>query len=290
MTNDERHVPRSESDTNRSSGRKRKRLPYSDIDLSNWRDYPEINTDTLWLYNSRGKGNGHEFEYHGNYIPQLATQLLLRYTKAGDIALDMFLGSGTTAIEALNLGRRCIGVEIQSRLVEHVSNCLKTLHEAPEAVILEGDSTLPETEEAVRRELQNLGADSAQLLVLHPPYWDIIHFSDDASEISNETTLDGFLDKFGRVASTGYNLLERERFAALIIGDKYADRELIPLGFLCMQVMTQTGFRLKSIVVKNIEGNEIGKGRTSNLWRYRALAGGFHIFKHEYVIIFQKPG
>jgi hypothetical protein len=27
----------------------------------------------------------------------------------------------------------------------------------------------------------------------------------------------------------------------------------------------------------------------ANLWRYRALAGGYYIFKHEYVIILQKP-
>jgi hypothetical protein len=52
--------------------------------------------------------------------------------------------------------------------------------------------------------------------------------------------------------------------------------------------MQEVGFRPKAIVVKNIEGNERGKGRDSNLWRYRALRGGFYVFKHEYVIIFQK--
>jgi hypothetical protein len=52
--------------------------------------------------------------------------------------------------------------------------------------------------------------------------------------------------------------------------------------------MQRAGFRTKAIVVKNITGNEQGKGRASNLWRYRALAGGYYIFKHEYVIVFQK--
>jgi hypothetical protein len=52
--------------------------------------------------------------------------------------------------------------------------------------------------------------------------------------------------------------------------------------------MNEAGFKTKSIIVKNIEGNEIGKGKTGNLWRYRALAGGFYIFKHEYIVIFQK--
>jgi hypothetical protein len=64
---------------------------------------------------------------------------------------------------------------------------------------------------------------------------------------------------------------------------------LIPLGFWCMERANRVGFKTKAIVVKNIEGNEQGKGRTSNLWRYRAMAGGYYIFKHEYVIIFRKP-
>ena len=34
---------------------------------------------------------------------------------------------------------------------------------------------------------------------------------------------------------------------------------------------------------------EKAKGKQANLWRYRALYGGFYIFKHEYVMVFQKP-
>ena len=53
--------------------------------------------------------------------------------------------------------------------------------------------------------------------------------------------------------------------------------------------MNAVGFRTKSIVVKNIEGNERAKGRSGNLWRYRALRNGFYVFKHEYVMVFFKP-
>ncbi len=49
------------------------------------------------------------------------------------------------------------------------------------------------------------------------------------------------------------------------------------------------GFRPKAIIVKDIQGNERGKGRAKKLWRYRALAGGYYIFTHEYVMILQKP-
>ena len=93
---------------------------------------------------------------------------------------------------------------------------------------------------------------------------------------------------FEKVAQNGYDLLEKDRFAALIIGDSYKNSEVQPLGFECMARMMKLGFRLKGIIVKDIQGNERAKGRTANLWRYRALAGGFYIFKHEYVMIFQK--
>jgi len=106
--------------------------------------------------------------------------------------------------------------------------------------------------------------------------------------LSNCATTEEFYDLFERVAQNGYDLLEKGRFAALIIGDKYANSQLIPLGFECMRRMNNVGFITKSIIVKDMQGNERAKGKTANLWRYRALAGGFYIFKHEYVMLFQK--
>lgn len=273
-----------------AKARRRKTLPYCDLDPSRWRDYPDIELGSLWLFGSREKGNGHSLDYHGSFIPQIAAQLLTRYTKAGDIVLDLFLGSGTTAIEAANTRRRCIGVEIQPDLVRQVRSKIGEPRIDRDIFILQGDSTSSRTARAVRRVLARLGEAHAHLLILHPPYWDIIRFSPDPLDMSNSRSLDEFLTSFRRAAKIGYELLEPGRFAGLVIGDKYTAGELVPLGSLTMQVMTDIGFRLKSIVVKNIEGNEIGKGKANNLWRYRALAGGFYIFKHEYVIIAQKPG
>ncbi len=266
------------------------KLSYSDIDLSRWKDYEDIITDSLWMLGSRIKGNGHALDYHGNFIPQIANQTFRRYTRPDDIIVDWFLGSGTSAIEAVNLNRRIIGVELKPELVDHVRGKLP-----PEALkdrvrLIEGDSTLAGTREAVQAALAGMGSAQAQLAVLHPPYADIIKFSDLDADLSNCASTEAFLDGFALVAANAYETLEPGRFAVLVIGDKYAAGELDPLGFKCMQVMNNVGFRTKSIIVKNIEGNEKGKGRTNNLWRYRALAGGFYIFKHEYVMIFFRPG
>jgi DNA modification methylase len=265
-------------------------VEYNDIDLTRWKEYAHIETDSLWLMNARARGNGHELEYHGNYIPQIATQVFSRYSKTGEVVLDLFLGCGTSAIEAVRLGRRCIGVELKPELVRHVDGKLADAVRDAQVSLIVGDSTQIKTRDQVREQMQSKwGKDTADLVVLHPPYGDIIRFSDDPADLSNQPTTKDFLAAFSQVAANAYDLLAPNRFAVVIIGDKYAGGELIPLGFYCLQAMNEVGFRTKSIVVKNIEGNEVGKGRTNNLWRYRALRGGFYIFKHEYVLIFQKP-
>jgi 16S rRNA G966 N2-methylase RsmD len=268
----------------------KKTKTWSDIDLNHWRDYEHVLTDSLWIFPSRASGDGHMLDYHGNFIPQIATQTFTRYTNVGEVVLDMFLGSGTSAIEALNLDRRCIGVELKPDLVEYVRSKLPPNRLDRDVSLILGDSTTQATADAIRAALAAMGEPHAHLLVLHPPYHDIIPFSDQPEDLSNTPDTGTFLDKFEAVARHGYELLAPGRFAVLVIGDKYEKGELIPLGFWCMERLNQVGFKTKAIVVKNIEGNERGKGRTNNLWRYRALAGGYYIFKHEYVIIFHKPG
>lgn len=268
---------------------------YSDIDLTRWREYEHIWTDSLWLIEARDRTGGHQLDYHGNFVPQIATQTYLRYTREDEIVLDLFLGSGTSAIEAVRLNRRFIGVELNPDLVEYVrGKILAGQSQGPPLLdrrihILQGDSTQEETARRVREVLRTMGADHAHLLILHPPYHDIIRFSDLPADLSNAPDLETFLERFETVARHGFDLLAPGRFAVLVIGDKYARGELVPLGFYALERMQRVGFRPKAIVVKNITGNERGKGRTNNLWRYRALAGGYYIFKHEYVIIFTRP-
>ena len=265
-----------------------KTTSYNDINLKNWKAYSHVITNSLWEFPSRDKSNGHTYDYHGNYIPQIAQQLFERYTKHDDVILDLFLGSGTSAIEAVNMGRRCIGVELKEDMVDYVSKKFSQKQLVTDVNLICGDSASKKVKEKVEARLEIMGKEKAQFVVLHPPYDDIIKFSDKKEDLSNCATTDDFYNLFKKVAKNAYDLLEKGRFAALIIGDSYKDSEIKPLGFECMRRMNELGFITKAIIVKDIQGNEKAKGKTANLWRYRALAGGFYIFKHEYVMIFQK--
>lgn len=49
---------------------------------------------------------------------QIAKDHILSWSNEGDIVLDPFMGSGTTAKMALQLGRKCIGIEISAEYCE----------------------------------------------------------------------------------------------------------------------------------------------------------------------------
>lgn len=263
---------------------------FNDIDLNRWKEYTEVITDSLWLIGSRDKTGAHTGELHGNFIPQIPHQAMLRYTKRGEIVLDTFLGSGTTLIECKRLGRNGIGVELLPNLVKRSReliarqpNSYKTKTE-----VIEGDSTLPETTEKVKDLLEEeYKQNSVQLIIMHPPYHDIIKFSNDPRDLCNAPTVEKFLEKFSQVVKNTYPLLDKKRFLVLVIGDKYSQGEWIPLSFYTMQKVLENGYRLKSIAIKNIIGNR-AKRNVEHLWRRRALGGGFYIFKHEYIMFFQK--
>lgn len=259
--------------------------PINDINLNRWKEYDDIYTDSLWMIDRRDNSGIHTADYWGNFIPQIPRQMMRRYTKKGDWVLDPFAGSGTTLIEGQRLGRNTIGVELQQRMVDQVRALVGAEPNQCQVVtqVVAGDSTQTD----FRALLAGHGRSSAQLVMLHPPYFDIIRFSDDPRDLSNAASVEAFIAMIGRVVDQVAPVLERGRYLVLVIGDKYARGDWIPLGFQAMNAVMQRGFSLKSIIVKNFE-DTTGKRNQKELWRYRALAGGFYIFKHEYIFLFRK--
>lgn len=257
----------------------------NDINLNRWKEYDDILTDSLWILDKRDTSGAHNAGYWGNFIPQIPNQLLRRYTKQGEWVLDAFLGSGTTLIECKRLGRNGIGVELLPEVVE-LSNKNISAEENKFNVrteVINADST----ELNFKQELEKRNIKSVQLLLMHPPYWDIIKFSNNKKDLSNSKSLEDFLSLFGKVVDNTYEILDNERYFAVVIGDKYSQGEWIPLGFYTMNEVLKRGYILKSTIIKNFEETK-GKMNQKELWRYRALVGGFYIFKHEYIFLFKK--
>lgn len=257
---------------------------YNDIDMSRWKDYTDISTDSLWIIEKRDNSGAHSGDYHGNFVPQIPHQLFTRYTKKGDWILDPFMGSGTSLIEAQRMGRNSVGIELQEPVVSEAADRISAeSNDICTARAFVGNSRTVNIEEI----LQTVGIQKVQFVIMHPPYWDILKFSDDPEDLSNAATLDDFLRSFGEVIDNTTKVLEKNRYCAVVIGDKYANSRIVPLGFHCMDLFLERGFILKAILVKNFDETK-GKANKRGIWRYRALASDFYIFKHEYIFVFKK--
>lgn len=257
----------------------------NDINLNRWKEYQDIITDSLWVLEKRDTSGAHIGSYWGNFIPQIPNQLMLRYTKKEDWVIDSFVGSGTTLIECRRLGRNGIGVELNPEVAKEAKNLIKkesNTHNVNTEIIT-GDSRKVNLKET----LDKFGVKQVQLLIMHPPYHNIIKFSRSNDDLSNASTTEDFVKMFGEVLDNTAPYLENGRYLGIVIGDKYYKGTWIPLGFYIMNEVLKRDFSLKSIIVKNFEETR-GKRNQKELWRYRALVGGFYIFKHEYILLFKK--
>lgn len=263
---------------------------FNDIDLNNWRD-SDVNTDSLWLIQERTKTGKHKNIYHGNFIPQIPNQLLKRYTKVGDVVFEPFMGSGTTLFECEELGRKYIGLDINPVMIDYVNSQVDLFTNESKYFIGKCDSAdASEVERYVVRGLEQLQAMSAQFVLMHPPYMDIVKFTEDFNDLSRIGDLDDFLLKFKAVCENSLHFLDKNRYFGVVIGDVYKNSEVVPLGFYVLDMIKRSfKVKLKGIIVKNIEGNR-GKIGQNSIWKIRALRSDYFIFKHEYILVFKKEG
>ncbi|MBI3760221.1 MAG: site-specific DNA-methyltransferase, partial [Deltaproteobacteria bacterium] len=143
----------------------------NDLDLTRWREYDDLITESLWQIPERDRSGAHNGDYHGNFVPQIPYQALRRYTKRGDVVLDPFLGSGTTLIECRRLGRHGLGIELKPELVQTTRQRIN--HEKnPDRIktqIINADSAdIVHTPRLIEKKLQTINCSQTQLAILHP--------------------------------------------------------------------------------------------------------------------------
>jgi DNA methylase len=260
-------------------------MKHNDLDLEKWKEL-DINTDSLWLIKERDKSGKHENIYHGNFIPQIPNQLIRRYTKKCETVFEPFMGSGTTLFECENLSRKYIGFDINNQIVKSVLNKSDNTETAFIKTCNSLDSK--EVDENFGIAFQQLQTKSLQFILMHPPYLDIVKFTDNKDDLSQISNLKEFIGKFRIVCENSLKFLEKDRYFAIVVGDVYKNSEVLPLAFYCMDMIKRSfNVKLKGTIIKNIEGNR-GKIGQGGIWKYRALNSDYFIFKHEYIFVFKK--
>ena len=76
----------------------------------------------VWKINPETKS-----KHPAPYPEILADNLIKYYSFVGDLVLDPFIGSGTTAVSAYRLNRKCIGFEIHKEYIDIFTNRMKSV-------------------------------------------------------------------------------------------------------------------------------------------------------------------
>ena len=235
-------------------------------------------TTTLWSFPERGSWATHRPDYRGNFAPQIPRNLMLNYSEEGDLVLDPMVGGGTTLIEARLLGRNAIGIDINSDAVILAADRIK--FEIPN-----GSSQEAHTGDA--RDLGKIEDDSIDLIITHPPYLNIIKYSDgeNPSDLSSISRIPEFFDQLEIAAGEMFRVLKPNKFCAVLFGDTRKGQHYIPLSYMALQRFLSVGFVLKEEIIKAQHNTTRGPK-----WARSARNYKFYLIMHEHLFVFRKPG
>ena len=241
-------------------------------------DY-ELERGTVWSFPDRGGWATHTGDYRGNWSPYIPHNLILKFTKKGDMVLDPMVGGGTTLIECRLLGRRGIGVDINQDAIMITRDRLNfTLpngnHIDPEIETFVGDA----------RNLNEIEDETIDLIATHPPYAKIISYT--RGNISGDLSslpIPKYLEEIHRVAEECIRVLKQNGHCTILVGDTRRGRHYIPLAVRVLLQFFDVGFTLKEHIIKR----QWGMKSTRERWRGKKY--DFYLITHESLFIFRKP-
>lgn len=235
----------------------------------------ELETNTVWSFPDRGKWATHDAKYRGNWSPYIPRNVILRYSTEGDMVLDQFVGGGTTAVEAKLTGRSIIGVDINPSAVSlSQKKCDFDFDLGTKVEIKQGDA----------RNLDFIKDCSIDLICTHPPYADIIKYSEDIEGDLSHLNIKDFLTEIDKVAQESFRVLKSGKFCAILMGDTRKKGMVQPLAFETMRLFELAGFKTKEIIIK-----EQHNCQATGFWKTNSIKHNFLLLAHEYLFIFKKP-
>ncbi len=235
----------------------------------------EMEMTTHWSFPKRGDWATHDAKWRGNWSPYIPRNLLLRYSQPGDMVLDQFAGGGTTLVEAKLLNRNIIGVDVNDMALDRCREKIDFDHDGANGKVYlhKGDA----------RNLDFIPDEKIDFICTHPPYADIIKYSDDLENDLSRCNVKEFLVEMEKVAYESYRVLKKGKFCAVLMGDTRKKGCMIPMSFEVMKIFQQAGFTLKEIIIK-----EQHNCRATGYWKTNSVKYNFLLIAHEYLFVFKK--
>jgi len=251
----------------------------SKVTKEEWREY----TKTVWSI-----ANTSDPKHPAVFPLEIPRRLIKLFSFYGEIVLDPFAGTGTTAVAAVNLGRRAVCIEQNPDYAKIISGrCHAMETEKKHVQVILGDS----------RNMELLSTNSVALVVTSPPYWNKANYGRARANIGNEPVYSQFIEATRPVFEECFRVLVPGRKLCLVTANvnQHTEHGLLtfPLAadFICM--LRRIGFVLVNEIVWSKDGTG---GKWGSHGKQRPIFGSYpyppnFLFKnvHEYIVICAKP-
>lgn len=237
----------------------------------------ELECSTVWSFPRRWNRATHNSKYRWNWSPEVVRNLILRYSKEWDFLLDPMIWGWTTAIECKLLNRNLLCYDINLKAIELTKESINFESENDSKIqILLHDAT---------KKNENLKDESIDFILMHPPYSDIIKYSDwkIKEDISNIHDLDKFCNEIEKIAIESFRVLKPWKYCTILMWDTRRNKMYQPLAFKVMERFLKSWFTLKEDIIK-VQHN----CKATWFWVNKSKEANFLLIMHEHLFIFQK--
>lgn len=249
--------PRKPKELENQPGKYDQRNTLNDLDGRTWL----LLTKSFWTSESCPMDKG-AYSHPAPFMIKDVEKLISMFTKRGMTVLDPFVGSGTTIIASNNLGRRCIGIDLNEEYQTLFNNRVENIE------IIEGTQYIIGDSNCV---LDNI--EKVDYIVTSPPYHNILrndskgtrndngknyrmsardgveYYSENENDLGNFDKYEDFLQALKSIMTKAFARLRNKKYASIIISDFTVNKKEVCVQADIVRIMQEIGFEFAGTTI-----------------------------------------
>lgn len=215
-------------------------------------------TGKEWLQLSKSVWQSHRdpldkdaFEHPAPFLIRDIERLILLFTKKNDRVADIFMGSGTTVMAAVQNGRRGTGIELNGEYCKLARRRLRKIKAPKSSYSIVHGNAMDEIDTI----------EDMDYCVTSPPYHNILQnkgmgirhdgsqrrqgidfYSEDPADVGNKKTYNAYLRSVKNIMSKLYEKLNSKKYCTVIISDFTVNKKETNAHGDMIGLMTSVGF------------------------------------------------